>query len=96
MGVTTRMPRTIEEAQRELWRGAGDAWTMVADLLTATAVWGAVGFGLDKVFGTAPVLLVIGAVVGHATGIYMVYRRGQQMRARAERGRRRSMSEEST
>lgn len=52
---------------------------MVADLLTATAVWAAIGFGLDRWLGTWPILFSIGAMVGHASGIYMVFRRSQHM-----------------
>lgn len=79
------MPPTLSHARGELWRGAGDAWTKVAELLTATAVWGAIGFGLDRLFGTWPVLFTIGALVGHATGIYILWHR---MKLESERARR--------
>lgn len=74
--------------RRDLWRGAGDAWTLVAYLLTATGVWAAVGYGLDRLFGTWPVLFAIGAVVGHGAGIYVVYVRTMQAAdyERRERG----------
>lgn len=73
------------KARRDLWLGAGDAWTWVAELLTATAVWGAIGFGLDRLFGTGPALLVIGAIVGYATGIFILWHRARrQMNERAE------------
>lgn len=45
---------------------------LVSELLAATFVWGAIGFGLDRWLGTEPVLMVIGALVGHATGIYII------------------------
>lgn len=48
---------------------------MVATVLTATGVWAAIGFGLDEAFGTRPILFAIGAVVGHATGIYILWRK---------------------
>ena len=73
------------EARRLTYTGMGEALTMLSELLTATVVWGAIGFGLDKLFKTGPVLLVIGAVVGHATGIYMINLRARQMRERARR-----------
>ena len=82
-GVTTRMPRPSD--QRSLWVGLGDAWTWVAELVTATGVWAAIGYGLDRVFGTWPVLFAIGAVVGNATGIYVLWRRMKHMQARALR-----------
>lgn len=89
-GETFTMPRTADRSRRELWQGTGDAWTMATELLTATAVWGAIGYGLDRAFGTWPILFVIGALVGHATGIYILWRRTQHMseraRARGARG----------
>lgn len=78
------MPRSAD--RRELWLGAGEAWTWVAELLTATGMWAAVGFGLDRLFGTWPILFAIGAVVGHATGIYILWHKQQEAMARAERG----------
>jgi len=87
-GVTYRMPRTADPAtQQAMWRGAGDAWTWVSELLTATAVWGAIGFGLDRWLGTWPILFAIGAVMGHGAGIYMLFRRSSVMSARARTAR---------
>ena len=79
------MPRTNDRARREMWRGSGEAWTMVTELLTATAVWGGIGYGLDAWLGTKPVLLVVGAIVGHAAGIYLVMLRTRRMSERAKR-----------
>jgi len=79
------MPRASDRARRELWAGAGEAWTMVTELLTAIAVWGGIGYGLDRWFGTWPILFVIGAVTGHATGVYIITLRAKRMSARAQR-----------
>lgn len=65
--------------------GLGEAWTMVSELLAATLVWGAIGFGLDHWLGIYPVLTVLGALVGHATGIYILIRRAKQMEVRARK-----------
>lgn len=80
--MASRMPRTTGPATRALWRGAGDAWAMVADLVTATGVWAGIGYGLDRWAGTWPVLFVIGTLAGHATGVYMLYRRSMGMAGR--------------
>ena len=71
------MPRTDGPGSRSPWVGAGDALNLVSELLAATLVWGAIGFGLDRWLGTEPVLMVIGALVGHATGVYIVIHRSQ-------------------
>ncbi len=79
------MPRSAEQARRELWRGAGDAWTYVTELLAGIAVWGGIGYGLDRLFGTWPILFVIGAVIGHAAGVYVVIVRSKRATEQAQR-----------
>lgn len=69
------MPRSFDLERRKLWQGAGEGLSAAVELITATGVWAGIGFGLDRLFETWPVLFAIGAVVGHATGIYMLYRR---------------------
>lgn len=70
------MPRTANpRSQRSMWSGLGDGFNYMADLIAATAVWAGIGYGLDRWLGTWPVLFAIGAVIGNATGIYLLYRR---------------------
>ncbi len=52
----------------------GAAWTLLSTLISALAVWGGIGWGLDRLFGTWPVLFAIGMVVGYAGGAYLIYR----------------------
>ena len=56
-------------------RDQGEAWNAVSTLLSGLCIFGAVGFALDHAFGTGPVLLVIGLLVGKGLGIYVVYAR---------------------
>ena len=51
----------------------GDAWTIIAYLLSGLLVWGGIGYLLDKWLGTDQVFLLIGLLVGMATSIYIVY-----------------------
>jgi ATP synthase protein I len=60
---------------------------MLVELLTAIGVWAAIGYGLDRLFGTGPVLFAIGMVVGAATGIFILYRRALEASTRERRGR---------
>lgn len=78
------MPRSID--RKALYLGLGEAWNMVAELLGATAVWGLIGYGLDRLFGTGPILLALGAALGHATGIYIVIKK-PTWRAQARKDR---------
>ena len=78
------MPRTADQAKRELARSMGDGWTYVADLISATAVWGAIGYGFDRLLGTWPILFSIGIFIGHGWGIWMIW---MLMRKRQEEAR---------
>lgn len=73
-GVLSRPPgKRFERESQLMWRGFGDAWTALSTIIAGIAVWGAVGFGLDKLFGTDPVLFVIGVLVGNFAAIYLIY-----------------------
>jgi F0F1-type ATP synthase assembly protein I len=81
------MPRTADRDSQKLWSGFGDGFAWAVELVTATGVWAAIGYGLDRLFGTWPVLFAIGAVVGNGTGIYILYRRFVESAEREERNR---------
>lgn len=82
------MPRTTDRDTQKLWSGFGDGFAWAVELVTATGVWAAIGYGLDRLFGTWPVLFAIGAVVGNGTGIYILYRRFVESSEREEKRRR--------
>lgn len=71
------MPRPNAPQARSAWLGFGDAMNIVAELVAGTVVWGGIGWLLDRWFGTSPALMVIGALVGHATVVYMIMRRAK-------------------
>jgi ATP synthase protein I len=58
---------------REMWKGMGEAWTALSTLISGIAVWGGIGYVIDRFAGTRPVLFVIGVIVGNFLGIYLVY-----------------------
>lgn len=45
------------------------AWRMVIELATGIVVGTGIGYGLDKLFGTLPILLVIFSLLGFAAGV---------------------------
>jgi F0F1-type ATP synthase assembly protein I len=55
--------------------GSGQGWTALAYLISGMAVWGFVGWLVDRWLGTDGIAAGIGAVVGAAGGIYLVVRR---------------------
>ena len=52
----------------------GIAFRLVADLLAGVIVGGGIGWALDRVFGTSPILLILMFLVGAAAGIRNVMR----------------------
>ncbi len=57
--------------------GESQVWGLISTLVGGPAVWGAIGYGVDRLAGTE-VLLPIGVVVGFVTSFYIVYVKTQQ------------------
>lgn len=57
------------------------AWRMVIELVTGMMLGLAIGYGLDYVFGTRPVFLVIFALFGFAAGVKTMLGTAKQMAA---------------
>lgn len=55
----------------------GDGWTLAMELLTATFLWGGIGWLVDRWLDTAPVLMVLGFVLGNVLGVYLIWVRSQ-------------------
>ena len=52
--------------------GSDRVWGLISTLVAGPAVWGAIGYGVDRLAGTE-VALPIGVVVGFVTSFYIVY-----------------------
>ena len=57
----------------------GIAFRLVTELMAAVIVGGAIGWGLDRVLGTRPFLLIVMFLAGVAAGIFNVVRAAHQM-----------------
>ena len=55
------------------------AWRMVVELVTGMVLGLAVGFGLDVLFGTRPLFLVIFSLLGFGAGIRVMLGTAKQM-----------------
>ncbi|HXG79079.1 MAG TPA: AtpZ/AtpI family protein [Methyloceanibacter sp.] len=73
-------PRTAPQSQGAAF---GQALKMGAELVGGVAVGGFLGWGLDRLFGTAPVLMVAFLGLGAAAGIMNVVRSAKRMQADA-------------
>lgn len=71
-------------SRRGLWTGIDQASVMGVELIAAILTWAAVGHLADRALGTGPWLLLAGALVGNAAGLYLVWLRSGRM-AEAER-----------
>lgn len=64
----------IERPGDEPRQGESTVWSMISTLVAGPAVWGAVGYGVDRLLGpTGSVFTALGVVVGFVTSIYIVY-----------------------
>jgi F0F1-type ATP synthase assembly protein I len=61
-----------EPERRDAWEGYGTAWSIIGTILAGLAVWGAVGFGLDRLAGFRAVFLPIGLILGAVGGVWLV------------------------
>lgn len=65
--------------------GQGEAaWRMVLELVTGMGLGLAIGYGLDTVFGTKPILMVIFVLLGFAAGIRTMLRTAAELGKQAE------------
>lgn len=66
---------------------------MGVELMAATLTWAAIGWLVDRWLGTEPWFLAIGALLGNAAGIYLIWLRSGRMQdaAVAERETRASV-----
>jgi ATP synthase protein I len=64
----------------------GVAFRLVTELLAGVIVGGAIGWALDRFFGTAPILLIVMFLVGVAAGFVNVVRAAREMNANPPEG----------
>lgn len=63
---------------------------MTVQLLTATFVWGGIGWLIDRGLNTGPWFMVSGFLLGFALGTYLVYLRAERQGRAEEEARRRA------
>ena len=70
--------------QEEHYSQAQHAWRMVIELVAGLMIGFGMGYGLDLLFGTLPIFLVIFTLLGLAAGIKTMMRSAEEMQKRAE------------
>ena len=64
------------------WQGAEFAWRMVIDLTAGVAVGCAIGWGLDALFGTQPLFMLVFILLGFAAGVRVMLQSAKDLQAR--------------
>ena len=77
----TALKKTQEPAPRadEHYSMANMAWRMVIELVAGLAIGFGVGYGLDSLFGTMPIFLVLFIGFGLAAGVKVMMRTAQEV-----------------
>jgi ATP synthase protein I len=58
--------------RQDAWEGYGAVWSIIGTLLGGLAVWGGIGYLVDRLAGTHAVFLAIGLVLGAIGGVWLV------------------------
>lgn len=80
-----RARRTAETRPRRdvaRWQGAEFAWRMVIDLTAGIAVGLAIGWGLDELFGTGPLFMIVFVLLGFASGVKVMLQSAKTLQQR--------------
>ena len=79
--------------RRDAMRGLDHSSVMGVELVSATLTWAAIGWLVDRWLGTEPWFLAVGAIVGNAAGIYLIWLRGRRLDALEEASSRERLSD---
>ncbi|MEM1345839.1 MAG: AtpZ/AtpI family protein [Pseudomonadota bacterium] len=69
---------------RDKFTAGSIAWRMVTELVVGVLVGGALGLGLDRLFGTMPLFLIVMGMFGFAAGIRTMIRSAEEIRRAQE------------
>jgi F0F1-type ATP synthase assembly protein I len=73
------LPQSVRSSIHELSSGLDHSSIMGVELIAGFLTWAGIGWLLDRWLGTGPWLLVIGALVGNAAGLYLIFLRSKRM-----------------
>lgn len=73
--------QTPKPHMEEHYSQAQMAWRMVIELVAGLGIGFAIGYGLDRLFGTTPFLMVIFIFLGLAAGVQTMIRSAREIQA---------------
>ncbi|KPQ06873.1 MAG: F-type H+-transporting ATPase subunit AtpI [Rhodobacteraceae bacterium HLUCCA12] len=65
---------------------AHHAWRMVTELVAGLLIGLGIGYGLDRLFGTGPLFLVLFILLGFAAGVRVMMRTAGELQRESEEG----------
>lgn len=63
---------------------AEQGWRMVIELVTGIVLGCGIGYGLDALFGTIPIMLILFTMLGFAAGVKTMMRTATEFQAKRE------------
>ena len=82
-----KVKREVEPVRTNTVKGFSQgevAWRMVIELATGIMLGSAIGYGIDVLFGTLPIFLVIFSLFGFAAGIKTMLGSARELGRKAE------------
>ncbi len=63
------------------------AWRMIIELVSGMVIGMGIGYGLDVLFGTLPICLIVFSLLGFAAGVKTMLRTAEEMNREVASGR---------
>ncbi len=76
----------VKHHSEEHYSQANMAWRMVIELVSGLGLGFAIGYGLDILFGTLPIFMVVFIGLGFAAGVKVMMRTAGELQIRSEAG----------
>jgi ATP synthase protein I len=77
--AAAKAAKDLRPHQQEHYSQVQLAWRMVIELVAGLAIGFGIGYGLDRLFGTMPVLLVLFMFLGLAAGVKTMLRSAREV-----------------
>ena len=81
-----RSARDPKPSRPSKYEASSLAWRMVLELVVGMALGCLMGYGLDVLFGTLPLFLMVFALLGFAAGVRTMMRSAEEVRRRDRPG----------
>ncbi|RKF12894.1 AtpZ/AtpI family protein [Roseovarius spongiae] len=79
-------PKEVRKHTDESYSQAHLAWRMVTEMVAGLLIGFGMGYGLDRLFGTIPIFLVIFTLLGLAAGIKTMMRSAREIQRDQQAG----------